>query len=94
MERMARAQERIAIAVDKMAESYQELEYTVWWSHNSTVRFFVKISELSYWYFTSHVQSYDISHVQAYDISVIYVTALMCRRIEEEVVPTVGLLTL
>ena len=27
------------------------------------------------------------------DISVIYVTAQMCRRIEEEVVPTVGLPT-
>ena len=30
-------------------------------------------------------------YVTCHDISVIYVTAQMCRRIEEEVVPTVGL---
>ena len=34
-----------------------------------------------------------VFNVTCNDISVIYVTAQMCRRIEEEVVPTVGLPT-
>ena len=37
--------------------------------------------------------SFLVFYVTCKDISVIYVTAHMCRRIEEEVVPTVGLPT-
>ena len=35
-----------------------------------------------------------VFYVTCSDISVLYVTAQMCRRTEEEVVPTVGLPTL